>query len=50
MPLANIEIEPVKDSAPKVNLLMEDNNIAYLNVSISHTDEYATAVAILELK
>ena len=50
LPLVNIEIEPIKDSAPKVNLLIEDENIASLKVSISHTDEYATAVAVLELK
>ena len=49
LPLTNIEIEPKKDSAPIVNLLIEENNITSLKVSISHTDEYATAVAILEV-
>ena len=48
--LNDIEIQNKRDGAPKV--LISDNTgcEGNIQVSISHTDEYAIAVAILEIK
>ena len=48
--LKNIEIKNKDDGAPMV--ILKDDTISSVNVqvSISHTDDYATATAILEIK
>ena len=48
--LKNIEIQNKADGAPIVVLKDATDYVDYLHISISHTDEYATATAILELK
>ena len=50
IPLCMIEIHNKIDGAPTVILKQETNFSGYLRVSISHTDDYATATAILEIK
>ena len=49
IPLSSIEIQNKIDGAPKV--IIKDNTYSSENiqVSISHTDDYATATAILEI-
>ena len=49
-PLNSIEIQNKTDGAPMVILLDEIDCLANLQVSISHTEEYATATAILEIQ
>ena len=48
--LNTIEIQNNLNGAPKVILIDDKDYSGKLQVSISHTDEYATAVAILEVK
>ena len=50
IPLSSIEIQNKVDGAPKVILKDDMDYSGNLQVSISHTDEYATATAILEIK
>ena len=50
IPLSSIEIQNKVDGAPKVILNDDIGCGGNLQVSISHTDEYATATAILEIK
>ena len=49
LPLNCINILPVKNSAPKIELDMVEFPVRKIRVSISHTDEFATAVAIMEI-
>ena len=48
--LNTIEIQNKDDGAPIVKLKEDLLRKANIQISISHTDEYATAVAILEFK
>ena len=48
--LRSIEIQNAKDGMPLVKIQNSGVDINNLKVSISHTDTYATATAILELK
>ena len=48
IPLNTIEIQNKNDGSPKV--IMATNTLGNIQVSISHTDEYAIATAILEIK
>ena len=50
IPFCSIEIQNRVDGAPKVILNEDLGCLGNLQVSISHTDEYATATAILEVK
>ena len=50
IPLSSIEIQNKVDGAPKVILKDDMDYSGNLQVSISHTDEYATATAILEIE
>ena len=50
IPLSSIEIQNKIDGAPKVILNDDMGCSGNLQVSISHTDEYATATAILEIE
>ena len=50
IPLHSIEIQNKKDGAPHVILRDGTNCADNLQISISHTEEYATAIAILEIK
>ena len=50
IPLSSIEIQNKVDGAPKVMMNGEMGCAGNLQVSISHTDEYAIATAILEIK
>ena len=50
IPLSSIEIQNKVDGGPKVMINGEMGFVGNLQVSISHTDEYATATAILEIK
>ena len=50
IPLNSIEIQNKADGAPIVILTDEMECSGNLQVSISHTDEYAIATAILEIK
>ena len=50
IPLNNIEIQNKSDGAPMVILKNKMEHTVDLQVSISHTDKYATATAILEIK
>ena len=50
IPLSRIEIQNDIDGAPFVILFDRRCNIDNIQISISHTDEYATATAILEVK
>ena len=50
IPLNSIEIQNNDDGAPMVSLKDSTSCVGNLQVSISHTDEYATATAIMELK
>ena len=50
IPLSSIEIQNKVDGAPKVILNDDICCAGNLQVSISHTDEYATATAILEIE
>ena len=49
IPLNSIEIQNNDDGAPVVILKDSTSCSGNLQVSISHTDEYATAIAILEI-
>ena len=49
IPLSSIEIQNEVDGAPKVILNDDIGCAGNLQVSISHTDDYATATAILEI-
>ena len=46
----NIEIQNKADGVPMVILKDEIDCLVNLQVSISHTEEYATATAILEIQ
>ena len=50
IPLNAIEILNNINGAPIVKLINKSIDYENLQISISHTDEYATATAILELK
>ena len=50
IPLNSIEIQNDKDGMPLVQIQGNGFDFKYLNVSISHAGDYATATAILELK
>ena len=50
IPFCSIEIQNRVDGAPKVILNEDMDCLGNLQVSISHTDEYATATAILEIE
>ena len=50
IPLTSIEIQNDKDGMPLVQIQGNGFDFKYLNVSISHAGDYATATAILELK
>ena len=50
IPFCSIEIQNRLDGAPKVILNDDMGCSGNLQVSISHTDEYATATAILEIE
>ena len=50
IPFCSIEIQNRFDGAPKVILNDDMGCSGNLQVSISHTDEYATATAILEIE
>jgi len=50
IPLNAIEIQNRDDGAPYVILKDDDIRSANIQVSISHTDKYATATATLEIK
>ena len=50
IPFCSIEIQNRVDGAPEVILNKDIGCLVNLQVSISHTDEYATATAILEVK
>tara|TARA_B100001964_G_C13928011_1_gene463188 strand:+ start:233 stop:595 length:363 start_codon:yes stop_codon:yes gene_type:complete len=50
IPLNNIEIQNRVDGAPKVILINNKEFSENLQVTISHTGEYAIATAILEIK
>ena len=49
IPLNSIEIQNKDDGAPRAILIDDTCCLGNLQVSISHTDEYATATAILEI-
>ena len=48
--LNNIEIQNMRDGAPKVYLKDSIKCSKNIQISVSHEDEYAIATAILELK
>ena len=50
IPFHSIEIHNKKDGEPNVILSDGMNCTDNLKISISHTEEYATAIAILEIK
>ena len=50
IPFCSIEIQNSLDGAPNVILKDDIGCLGNLQVSISHTDEYATATAILEIE
>ena len=50
IPLNLIEIMNTKEGAPIVKIINNSIVMENLQVSISHTDEFATATAILEIK
>ena len=50
IPFCSIEIQNRVDGAPEVILNDDMGCSGNIQVSISHTDEYATATAILEVK
>ena len=50
IPLSRIEIQNNEDGAPIVILKDETGGLEDIHVSISHTDDYAIATAILEIK
>ncbi|MBC8213323.1 MAG: holo-ACP synthase [Candidatus Marinimicrobia bacterium] len=50
IPLKQIEITREIDESPQVNIFAKFEVDITIKVSISHTDKYATAVAILEVK
>ena len=50
IPLVDIEIKNQSDGAPIVALKDDIGSTLYLQVSISHTGDYAIATAILEIK
>ena len=50
IPLNTIEIQNNDDGSPKVILINNMGRLENIQISISHTDEYATATAILEIK
>ena len=50
IPLNAIEIQNKDDGSPKVIIANNMSTLGNIQVSISHTDEYATATAILEIK
>ena len=50
IPLNNIEIQNRDDGAPIVIIKDGKSYFCNIQVSISHTDDYATATAILEIK
>ena len=49
IPLVSIEIQNDDDGTPVVHIVQEDIKYEQLQISISHTNEYATATAILIL-
>ena len=49
IPLSSIEIQNKDDGVPRVALIDNTCFFGNLQVTISHTDEYATATAILEI-
>ena len=50
IPLSSIEIQNDINGAPAVFIQDKDDPDIAIQVSISHTEEYATATAIIELK
>ena len=50
IPLSSIEIRNDLNGAPAVFLNDKDGRDRHIQVSISHTEEYATATAIIEIK
>ena len=49
IPLNAIEIRRESDGPPQVHLLSELSKVYSVEVSISHTDEYAIAVALASI-
>ena len=50
IPFSRIEIQNKEDGSPLVILRDETGRLDDIHVSISHTDDYAIATAILEIK